>query len=146
MLIAGVGQDPALRLGSAQRLNQQIISSGQSRGISIPLLSGHPPRLNPFIYMSPKPRSFVVFWGEMLPWVRRRLGGAQGAVPGVASPERRPRRGSSRGAGARLGASRQSCAWQLVCSPPGSPMTALPFTTSCKNLAADLGELPGSKM
>lgn len=46
----------------------------------------------------------------------------------------------------RVGASRQSRGWRLVCSPPGSPMTALPFTTSCKNLAADLGELPGPKM
>lgn len=145
-LIAGVGQGPALGLGSARQLNQQIISSGQSRGISIPLLSSHPARLNPFIRVSPKPQSFGVSRGEMLPWGLRRRRGAQGAVAGVPSPERRPGRGSSRGAGAGLGASRQSRAWRLVCSPPGSPMTALPFTTSCKNLAADLGELPGPKM
>lgn len=146
VLIAGVGQGPALGLDSAHQLNQQIISSGQSRGISIPLLSSRPAQLNPFICASPKTRSCRVSWAEMLPWGRRRWGVAQGATAGVPSPERRPRRGSSREAGSWLGASRQSRAWRLVCSPPGSPMTALPFTTSCKNLAADLGELPGPKM
>lgn len=50
------------------------------------------------------------------------------------------------GSWCRVRVSRQSRGWRLVCSPPGSPMTALPFTTSCKNLAADLGELPGPKM
>lgn len=145
-LIAGADQGPALGLGSAQQLNQQIISSIQSRRISILLLSSRPVQLNPFICVSPKPQSFGVSWGEMLLWGRRRWGGAQGAAFSVPLPERRPRRSSSQGAGARLGASRQSRTWRLVCSPPGSPMTALPFTTSCKNLAADLGELPGPKM
>ena len=145
-LIAGVGQGPALGLGSAQQLNQQIISSSQSRGISIPLLSSRPAWLNPFIRVSLKPRGFGVSQGEMLPRGRRHWRGAQGATASAPSPERRPCRSSSRGAGAWLGASRQSRAWRLVCSPPGSPMTALPFTTSCKNLAADLGELPGPKM
>lgn len=96
--------------------------------------------------MSQKPRRFAVSFGGDAAVGPVPLWGSPGCRADVTSPERRPRRGSSRGAGARLGASRQSCAWQLVCSPPGSPMTALPFTTSCKNLAADLGELPGSKM
>lgn len=103
MLIAGVGQGPALGPGSARQLNQQIISSGQSQGIIIPLLSSHPARLNPFIRVSPKPQSFGVSQGEMLPWGRCRRRGAQGAAAGVPSPERRPGHSSSRGAGAGLG-------------------------------------------
>lgn len=59
-----MGQGPALGLGSAQQLNQQIISSGQSRGISILLLSSRPAQLNPFIHVSLKPQSFGVSQGE----------------------------------------------------------------------------------
>ena len=85
-LIAGAGRGPALRLGSAQQLNQQIISSGQSRGISIPLLSSRPARLNPFIRVSPKPQNFGVSRGEMLPWGWRCWGVPK--VPWPVSPRR----------------------------------------------------------
>lgn len=89
-LIAGAGQSPALGLGSARQLNQQIISRARAGGLAALPFPAIQPGVNPFIHISKTPKLWGLLEGEMLPQDQHGWG-CPGCCP---SPDPGPRRGS----------------------------------------------------
>lgn len=79
-LIAGAGQSPALGLGSARQLNQQIISRARAGGLAALPFPAVQPGVNPFIHISKTQKLWGLLGGRCCCRTSK-AGGAQGAAP-----------------------------------------------------------------